>query len=57
MKTKDANVYLEYCRTRYQVRRLIRQIDKEIDEEIAKKSKINQKLLCKYVNSKTKVRP
>ena len=54
--TKDAKVYVEYCRCRNQVRRLTRKAIKLQEKDIAKKTKSNSKVFWKFVNSMIKVR-
>ena len=53
--TKDAKVYVEYCRCSNQVRGLTRKAAKLQEKDIAKKTKSNSKVFWRFVNSKTKV--
>ena len=56
LRTRDGEVYLQYCRERNYVRSMTRKFQKQIEREIAKSAKRNPKKFWKYVQSKTKVK-
>ncbi|KAJ3595710.1 hypothetical protein NHX12_005013 [Muraenolepis orangiensis] len=56
LNTKNGEIYIEYCRTRNQVRRITRKAIKDFERSIAKQSKSNSKKVWAYVHSKRKTR-
>ena len=56
IRTKDGQVYQEYCTVRNQVRRLTRKAHKIYEKSIAKQVKKNPKAYWKYAHSKMKIK-
>ena len=56
IESHDAEVYLEYCKCRNQVRRMTRNARRDFEKEIAKSAKTNSKAFWTYVNAKTKIK-
>ena len=55
-KTSSGQVYLEYCRTRNQVRKLTRKAQKAVEKSIAKAAKSNPIFFWQFVGNKTKIK-
>ncbi len=56
LKTRNGEIYQEYCRARNQVRRLTRKAIRNLEKDIAKQAKVNPKNFWAYVNSKMTTR-
>jgi hypothetical protein len=54
LKTRDGEVYSEYCKVRNQIRRLTRSSTKQYEQGISDEAKTNPKKICRYVQTKTK---
>ena len=54
LKTRDHEIYLEYCKIRNQVKSLTRKITRQYEKNIATQAKTNPKKFWKYAQSKTK---
>eukprot|EP00794_Sanderia_malayensis_P000905 gene905-208_t len=56
MRTKQYEVYLEYCKVRNSIRKKTRRSKKKMEKSVAKAAKKNLKKFWSYVHKKTKVK-
>lgn len=56
MRTKDGQIYSEYCRIRNKVRSLTRRLKRDFETNIAREAKKNPKRVWNYIKSRTKIK-